>query len=127
MSLRDLALNAADVPEELVSVPEWGDGKYLIRGLTAGEAVDFYDRAVVKDPRSGEMKVNRKWWGPELLIACVYDPETKARVFEAADRDALGKKASAVVTRLAGVAARLSGLGGDEQDKDIAADLDEAR
>lgn len=124
MSLRDLALNAADVPEEQVTVPEWGDGVFLIRGLTAGEAVDFYDRAVQKDPRSGEMRVNRKWWGPELLIACVYDPATRKPVFEAADRDALAKKSSAVVTRLAGIAARLSGLGGDEQDKEVAQDFE---
>ena len=123
MSLRDSALNAADVPEELVTVPEWGGGKYLIKGLTAGEAVDFYDRAVVKDPRTGDMKVNRKFWGPELLIACVCDPKTRKPVFEAADRDALSKKSSAVVTRLAGIAARLSGLGGDEQDKEVAADF----
>ena len=123
MSLRDAALNAVDVPEESVTVAEWGGGEYLIRGLTAGEAVDFYDRAVVKDPRTGDMKVNRKFWGPELIIACVYDPATEKPVFEAADRDALAKKSSAVVTRLAGIAARLSGLGGDEQDKDIATDF----
>ena len=122
MGLRDIALNAADVPEELVVVPEWGGAEYLIRGLTAGEAVDFYDRATHRD-KGGELRVNRKWWGPELLIACVYDPATNARVFEAADRDSLGRKSSAVVTRLAAVAARLSGLGGDEQDKQVAADL----
>ena len=122
MSLRDKVLNAADVPEELVKVPEW-DGEFLIRGLTAGEAVDFYDRAVQKDPRTGDTRVNRKWWGPELLIACVYDPQNKAKVFEPADRDTLANKSSAVVTRLAGIAARLSGLGGDEQDKEITQDL----
>lgn len=121
--LRDSALNAADVPEEIIDVPEWG-GRYLIRGLAAGEAVDFYERTVQKDPRTGDLKVNRKWWGPELLIACVYDPDSKERVFEAADRDALGRKASSVVTRLAGVAARLSGLGGDEQDREIAKDFE---
>ena len=123
MGLRDNALNAADVPEELVVVPEWADSKFLFRGLTAGEAVDFYDRAVVKDPRTGDMRVNRKSWGPELIIACAYDPETKQRVFEPADRDVLGRKSSAVITRLAGIAARLSGLGGDEQDKEAATDF----
>lgn len=123
MGLRDLALNTPDVPEETVAVPEWGGAVFLVRGLTAGEAVDFYDRAVQKDPRSGELRVNRKWWGPELLIACCYDPDTRLRVFEAADRDTLAKKSSAVVTRLAAVAARLSGLGGDEQDREAAQDF----
>jgi len=120
MSIRDTILAANDVPEETVDVPEW-DVKLLIRGLAAGEAVDFYERVMVT--KNGEQTVNRKVWGPELLIACSFDPETLKPVFEAADRDALSRKSSAVVIRLAGVAARLSGLGGDKEE---IASLDDA-
>lgn len=120
MSLRDKALNAADVPEELVTVKEWGDAVFLVRGLTAGEQADFYGRVSLIDPRTQEVTVNRKHWAAEMVIACTYDPTTKAKVFEAADRDTLNKKAASALNRLAGVAARLSGLGDDTQDKEIA-------
>lgn len=119
MSLRDTILNAADVPEELVPVPEWG-AKVLVRGLTAGEQADFYTRVSTIDPRSGEVTVNRKHWAAEIIIACCYDPETKSKLFEAADRDTLNKKAAKATDRLSSVAARLSGLGDDRQDMEIA-------
>lgn len=120
MSLRDDALNAADVPEELVTVPEWGGSVFLVRGLTAGEQADFYDKVSVV--KNGEVTINKKLWSVELVIACAFDPETKKRVFEAADRDALNRKSAAVLNRLAFAASRLSGLG-DGQDKEIAKDF----
>lgn len=120
MSLRDSVLNSADVPEELVTVKGWGDKPFLVRGLTAGEQADFYARVSTIDPRSGEVTVNRKHWAAEMVIACTYDPESKAKVFEAADRDTLNLKSAAALNRLATVAARLSGLGDDSQDKEIA-------
>lgn len=110
--LRDQILKHDAVPSELVKVPEW-EATVLLRGLTAGEASDLYDRTTVKNPRTGELEMNRRWWGPELLMACVYDPEVNQPVFDKADRDAIGRMPAAVVQRLQGIAARLSGLGVD--------------
>ncbi len=119
--IRDTILNADDRPEELVEVAEWGV-TVLVRGMSAGEAVDFF-AASTKQVR-GETEVDRKKWGPGLLIACCFDPETKEPVFEAADIEALGGKSSAAVTLVAGVAARLSGLGGKDDEQETIADFD---
>lgn len=47
---------------------------------------------------------------PAVLIACVYDPESGAPVFSAADRDAIGKMSATFVDRIFKPAAQLSAL-----------------
>lgn len=121
MSIRDTILNAEDRPAEIVDVPEW-EVKLEVRGLSAGEAIDFYDSATRRE--AGETVVDRKKWAPGLLVACCYDPESGERVFDAADVEAIGRKSSAAVTRVSQVAARLSGLGGTVEDRQVAEDFD---
>ncbi len=118
--IRKAALNAS-VPEEQVHVDEW-DSDVVVRGMTAGAAVDFYAEATKQE--KGETVIDRNAWGPGLLIACVFDADGK-RVFERADKEAIAAMPSSVVTELAGVAARLSGLGGPEDDKAVVEDFGE--
>ncbi len=104
MTLRDQILLADDLPSELVDLPaQWGEGKVLVKGLTAGELAD-YAQKTEKAPARTQIA--------ELLIACLRDPETGKRVFEPADRDPLAAKSSQAVLELAEVCRRLSGLGG---------------
>lgn len=114
--IRKAAFNTT-VPSETVDVPEW-DATITVRGLSAGAAVDFYAAA------SSDGEIDRKAWGPGLLIACLFDDDGKP-VFEAANRDMIQEMPSAVVTRLAGVAARLSGLGGSDDDEAVLEDFGE--
>ena len=116
--IRKAALNTT-VPQEDVEVEEW-ESTVIVKGMTAGAAVDFY-AAATREER-GETVIDRKAWGPGLLIVCVFDADDKP-VFEAADKDMIQSMPSAVVTRLAGVAARLSGLGGDDDDKAVLEDF----
>jgi len=116
--IRKAALNST-VPQEETDVPEW-ESTVVVKGMTAGAAVDFYASATKQE--HGETVIDRKAWGPGLLIACVFDADDKP-VFEAANADMIQKMPSAVVTRLSGVAARLSGLGGDDDDKDVLEDF----
>jgi hypothetical protein len=101
--LRKTILNVNDVQTETVPVPEW-DVTVEVRGMVAA------DRFRLLQTSSIDGKVNFQRWFPDLVIACVYDPETGEKVFEAADRDALLAKSGKVVGSLAEVASRLSGL-----------------
>jgi len=116
--IRKAAFNTT-VPQETVEVSEW-DAEVIVKGLSAGAAVDFYATAM-KDEH-GEQVVDRKAWGPGLLIACVFDADGKP-VFESANVEMIQGMPSATVTRLAGIAARLSGLGGDDDDKAVVEDF----
>lgn len=101
--LRKTALNAEDIEKEIVDVPEWGIN-VEVRGMAAA------DRFRLLQTSSVEGKVNFQRWFPDLVIACVYDPDSGERVFEPADRDALLAKSGKVVGSLAETASRLSGL-----------------
>ncbi len=116
--IRKAALNST-VPQEEHEVEEWGS-TVTIQGMTAGGAVDFYATSTREE--GGETVVDRKAWAPGLLIACVFDADGKP-VFEPADRDMIQSMPSSVVTRLAAICARLSGLGGADDDEDVAEDF----
>ena len=117
--IRKAAFNTT-VPQETVHVKEW-DADILIKGLTAGSAIDFY--AAASKTEKGETVIDRKLWGPNILIACLFDADGNP-VFEAANKDMIQSMPSQTVTRLAGIAARLSGLGSDD-DKDVIEDFGE--
>jgi len=104
MSLREQILEARDIQEELVEVPEWGV-KILVRGLTGRQRAQLLQNAI---DVAGRVDLARVL--PELVIYCVYDPETKEQVFKPADRDMLLEKSGTVLERIATTAMRLSGL-----------------
>ncbi len=108
--IRKAAFNAV-VPSETVDVPEW-DAEVVVKGLSAGAAVDLYTAASKEE--HGKTVIDTKLWQPSMLIACVFDADEEP-VFDAASKDMIQKMPSAVVTRLMEVAARLSGFG-DEKD-----------
>lgn len=112
MSLRDTILAAQDIPQETVTVDEWGVTLLLI-GMTAGERLAVTQAAY--DQTTGS--VNMALVYPDLLIACCHDPESRDKVFTPDDRSAILGKASSAVEMLAGKAMRLSGIGKDVQDE----------
>ena len=112
VNLRESVLNAKDVPEQLVDVPEWG-GTFLVRGMTVKDRASYYSRITVND------KIDATLLNPELLIACVYDPETGRKVFEASDRDMLGSKSAQAAEKLTSVAMELSGIGAQAEQQAV--------
>src|SRR6516162_3192004 len=92
---RDDILKAADNEPEEVDVPEWG-GSVLVRG----------GRRVV-DPANVRAK---------LVARCVVDDDGN-RLFTDADVAELGGKSAAAMDRVYAVAARLSGMGADDQEE----------
>lgn len=103
--LRSKSLEADDIEEELLPIPQW-DVEFLIKGMSGEDRAKFLKRS----SRGGEVDLERFY--PELVIATCFDPATpNVRVFEPADRSALGKKSGAVLEKIATVALRLSGMG----------------
>jgi hypothetical protein len=105
--LRKTILEVEDIPSEVIEVPEWGV-EVVVRGMDGLARARFLRRATSAD---GEADYEKFY--PELIIACAYDKDGNP-AFEGADRDALNQKSGRALERVATVAQRLSGLGGDD-------------
>ena len=110
----DKILGADDLLEQTVDVPEWGDIKVLLRGMTGRQRVALVDKIGNKD---------RTHMYADILIATAYDPDDREPIFEAADRDALSAKSGAVLERLSLIVIQdLSGVSVDDAEAEVAAD-----
>ena len=105
MKLREKILNANDIKEEKLYVPEWGVD-VLIKGLKGSQRAELLQNNI--STKTGEMKLKTLY--TELVITSTYDPETKEPIFEPSDRDTLAEKSGAALERIAQVAMKLSGL-----------------
>lgn len=103
--LRKDILEYEDIVTEIVEVPEWGNKRIEVRGMTSKE------RAKLLKASASTGEVDMEKWFPDLLIATLYDPKTGEKIFERADRSAINEKSGSAVSLLADVASRLSGLG----------------
>jgi hypothetical protein len=110
-------LAADDIETEKVPVPEWGDD-VIIRGLT-GEELDAYQASRRQFRNAGtpqqELIFVQDNARASLLVKCLVD-EHGERLFTDQDAGDLGMKNGKVLDKLYDVAARLSGLSGEEQE-----------
>lgn len=106
MSLRDTILQAQDIQQETVRVPEW-ETSVIVRGLNALERDDFEASWFTEDEKPKRNLANVR---ARLCVRCIVD-ESGSRVFSDADADALGKKSGKAMDRVYAVASKLSGLG----------------
>jgi hypothetical protein len=127
-------IGADDIPFKDIEVAEWPlpDGSPVelrIRGLSGRER-DRYEAqmATFRATEDGEMRVeilaNRN---AKILAQCLFDPATDEPL--PLDVDDLGAKSGDVVSRLAGIALGLSGLGRkavEEAGKDSGTDQSES-
>jgi hypothetical protein len=108
--LRSHILNRADLPEEVVPVDGWGIS-LLVIGMTGKQRANFQKTALKQTPgakTASEIDWQRFW--ADLVISCAYDPNTREKVFETADRDMLLEKAAANLEVVSAKARELSGL-----------------
>lgn len=113
MTLRETILQADDIEETIVEVPEWGDVKLMLRSLTGKERVRLYDSVTGKA---------KQFVYADILIATARDPESGDPVFDPADREALADKSGNVLDRMASVVLGLSGLDTDEAEAEVETD-----
>lgn len=95
---REAILAAADLPRELLEVPEWGGSVWV--GTMSGLARDEFEQAI-RDGGNGR-----------ALVAsfCIQD-EQGNRLFSAADAEALGAKSAIALTRVVRASLKLNKLG----------------
>lgn len=101
MSLRDTILSVDDLGKETLVIPEWS-ATIEIRGMTGlGRAQIF---GVGKNDNDSELET--RWF---FISTQVYDPETKALLFQASDKDAVMGKSATVIDAILEVIYRING------------------
>lgn len=111
---REAILEADDIQEEPVAVPEWG-GRVLVRGLTGSQRDDY--EATLQRGKGTNKEINLRNARAKLVMWSVVHPTTRERLFSEQDVERLGKKSAAALQRVFDAAARLSGLSAKDLDE----------
>lgn len=109
-ALRQAILEAQDLHEQLIDVPEWGI-KLKMKTMT-GDDRQAFSEAMSQYGLEDEMPPHML---AQLVIACARHHETDELVFTHDDANWLGNKNGAVLERLAKIAADVSGMGPDAE------------
>lgn len=118
MGLKETILQADDLKEQTVAIPEWGGVELLVRGLT-DEQIGSYQakslamRAKQRQGQDVDMEMEMRHRRSELLVQCLRDPEDSKRVFTDGDAVKLAQKNAGVVNGLFLLAQSLSGMDRD--------------
>lgn len=105
MSLRDRIIAINDLQTEVVTIEQW-NLDVEVRGMSGAARA-----AIIQDAADNNGAVNFQKMLPELVIQCVYDPETGEQVFTDSDRDLIMTKSGAALEKISAAAMRLSGFG----------------
>lgn len=103
---RDQILSFSDLTTQDFDCPEWG-GTVRLKVMSGSER-DAFEAAVVAQ-RGGDVTLNYTNYRAKLVARCAVD-ENGSRLFTDFDVDALGKKSSLALVRLAEGAATLNKL-----------------
>lgn len=110
---KDAILEAKDLKDETVEVPEWG-GSVIVRCLTGTER-DAFESSLFKGNGKNQQE-NFENLRAKLLVLAIIDEDGK-RLFSKKDIDDLGRKSVSVLDRLFHVARKLSGIGQEDVDE----------
>lgn len=108
---KDEIFGMDDIPVEEVVVPEWGNKKVLVCGLTAA-GKNAYEASLL-DMKGNSRKVRLENATAKLLVRTIVDKSRKP-LFVETDIERLGTKSAAALERLAKVANRLSAVTQEE-------------
>lgn len=105
MSLRDRILAVDDSQREQLVVPEW-NMTIEIRGMSGASRA-----SITQDAADNNGTINFGKMMPEIIVGCVFDPETGEQVFTADDRALVMEKSGAALDKIVTLAMALSGFG----------------
>ena len=125
-SLKDQILAAKDIKHKDVFIEEWGV-TIRVMGFTDEQLGSWRAKssALKAKQRNGDqvdMDIELKHRRAELLVHCLRDPETGARIFTDSDAPRLARKHAGVLQALDVLATSLSGL--DKSYKDQVAEAE---
>lgn len=104
-SLRNRILEAKDIKEEIIDIPEWEDAKILVRGLTGKQRAKLLNAVAGTTGKPDPEKLY-----PEIMVMCCFDPDSREAVFTPADKESINSKSGIVLERIAQIVMSLSGL-----------------
>jgi len=104
MKLRDKILAKDDMKKEIVFIKEW-DVSVGVQSMTG------LQRAEVLNIATSDGRIVHEKLHPELLIRCLFDPETGEQLFTDADRGSIMSKNASAIELLVSTAMNVSGLG----------------
>lgn len=111
---RDEIFGFDDIPTEEVIVPEWGNRKVLVCGLTAA-GKNAYQASLI-EIKGKNQKVRMENATAKLLVRTVVNRQRQP-LFTETDIERLGSKSAAALERLAQAANRLSGMDKEETEE----------
>jgi hypothetical protein len=104
---KDEIFGMDDIPVEEVIIPEWGNRKVLVCGLTAA-AKNAYQASLI-EIKGSNRKIRMENATAKLLVRTVVNRQRQA-IFNESDIERLGTKSASALERLVKVANRLSGM-----------------
>lgn len=104
ISIKERIKQVQDIKKEMLFVKDW-DVEVEIRTLSGVGRAKVLSTAIKKD---GSMDFEKMY--TELLLGCVFDPETGEHVFDRADIPWMLEKSSGPIELIANKAMTLSGL-----------------
>ena len=110
---RNAIFAVPDIQSEDVFVPQWS-GTVRVKGLTARERDQF--EADILRGKGKNVEVVKQNLRAKLVVRAAVD-EAGNRLFGDGDIAFLGEKSAAAIDLLYGVASRLSGISGDDEEE----------
>ncbi len=110
MSLRDQIISSDDLTFEDHEIPEWGNAKVRVCGLSGTERDAYESKMVSVRDKGADFDLHLANFRAKLLVKCLFDPETGERIFGDNEVNVLGAKSGVVLDRLHDIAHRLSGM-----------------
>lgn len=105
MSLRDRIIAVDDTQREIVQIDEWGV-EVEVRGMSGAARA-----ALSQEAADNNGNINFRKMMPEIVVGCVFDPETGEQVFGDVDKEVVMSKSGSALDKIVAVAMRLSGFG----------------
>lgn len=127
-NLKEQILNSQDLAEQDVHVEEWGV-TVRVRGFTDEQRGSWQAKSMALNMKQrrgqdADVELVMSHRRAELLVQCLRDPETNARIFADGDAKRLAQKHAGVVGGLFELAEELSGLNKNYKQQVVEAEED---
>jgi hypothetical protein len=114
-TLAEIILGSEDIKYEDVTIPEWGGVTVRVKALNDAQLGEYQARSLAmraKANKDGDdsVEIALKDRKSEIVVKCLYNPETGERIFKDSQSRDLSQKSAGVVNGLFLLINKLSGL-----------------
>lgn len=111
-TLKDLILGSDDINFRDVEIPEWGGITVRVKALNDQQLGEYQTKTMqMRSQKGGDgVDISMQNRRAEIVVKCLYDPETDERVFSDRDATKLAGKNAGVISGLFALINSLSGL-----------------